>query len=255
MEKSRLYGYNAEAGVRQTAGSVTIPPGYFHLLGKEANMKKAVSFIMKDILKAGPGSGHLAAGIVVIEVLTGFFLSFLIEVNLGTDPCTFMNLVISSRLKISFGSWQLILNAALFAFVIVMSRFRYIGIGTLANMICIGYSADFSRWLWKMFLPSDIFSTYPGRIIFFVIGLVGFVLCCAVYMNYDMGLSPYDATPYIIHSLLKKVPFTAIRVLWDFGIIGIGCLLGGTPPVATLILAVALGPAVSFAGKLMKKSA
>ena len=31
-------------------------------------------------------------------VLMGIFLSFLINVSLGTDPCTFMNLTISRRL-------------------------------------------------------------------------------------------------------------------------------------------------------------
>ena len=44
----------------------------------------------------------------------GFFLSFLIKVNLGTDPCTFMNLTISRFLGISFGNWQLLLNSVLF---------------------------------------------------------------------------------------------------------------------------------------------
>lgn len=201
----------------------------------------------------GPGFAWTTFKIIIIEIVTGFFLSFLIDVNLGTDSCTFLNLTVSSLLGISFGTWQMILNVALFLFVIAMSRFRYIGVGTIANMICIGYSSDFSRWIWRRYLPSEWFSAYPGRIIFFIIGLVGFVLCCAIYMNYDTGLSPYDATPCIIRDLLKRVPFTVIRMCWDFGVIGIGCLLGGRPPVGALILSVVLGPTVSFVGRLMRK--
>lgn len=59
----------------------------------------------------------------------GFFLSFLINVNLGTDPCTFMNVTISSRLHILFGTWQLILNAILLVLVILYAR-NLIGPGT-----------------------------------------------------------------------------------------------------------------------------
>lgn len=219
----------------------------------ERKMKKLKSLILDDIFKVGPGFGRLAVNMIIVEVLTGFFLSFLINVNLGTDPCTFMNLIVTSKTGIRFGNWQLLLNVGLFVFVIAMSRFRYIGLGTIANMVCIGYSADFFRWVWSKFLPGTLFTTYPGRIIFFIIGLVGFVLCCAVYMNYDMGLAPYDATPCIIRDLLKRVPFVVVRMCWDFGIIGIGCLLGGRPPVGTLILAVVLGPTVGFVGRLMKR--
>lgn len=216
-------------------------------------MKKIWHLIKNDIFKVGPGFGRITLNIIIIEIMTGFFLSFLINVNLGTDPCTFMNLTISSGLGISFGTWQLTLNVALFIFVIAMSRFRYIGIGTIANMICIGYSSDFCRWIWRKLIPETMFSELPGRIIFFLIGLIGFILCCAIYMNYDTGLSPYDAIPCIIRDLLKRVPFAAVRMCWDFGIIGVGCLLGGVPPIGTLILAVLLGPTVSFIGRLMKK--
>ena len=39
--------------------------------------------------------------LMLIGVLCmGFFLSFLIEVNLGTDPCTFMNVAISRKFGI-----------------------------------------------------------------------------------------------------------------------------------------------------------
>lgn len=196
---------------------------------------------------------HAAVRIVLIEILTGFFLSFLIEVNLGTDPCTFMNLEIARVLKLSFGTWQLVLNAVLFVVVVAVSRLRYIGVGTIANMVCIGYSSDFCRWIWRQLLPRSLFTAYPGKILFFVMGLAGFILCCAVYMNYDMGLAPYDATPCLISGYLSRVPFPVIRMCWDFGVIGIGCLFGGKPPVGTLILAIFLGPAVSLVGRFMHR--
>ena len=40
----------------------------------------------------------------------GFFLSFLILCDLGTDPATFMNRSGAARVGLSFGTWQLIVN-------------------------------------------------------------------------------------------------------------------------------------------------
>lgn len=217
-------------------------------------MKKVQSLILNDFLKVSPGFGRRTVNICIVEIFTGFFLSFLIEVNYGTDPCTFLNLNLSARTGISFGSCQVLVNVILFVLVIALTRFQYMGVGTLANMFLIGYSSDFFRWLWGTTLRDDFFTSYPERIIFFIVGLIGFILCCAVYMNFGMGMVPYDATPCIIQNHLKKIPPTLIRMCWDFGMIGIGCLLGGTPPLGTIILAVALGPTISSVGKLMKKS-
>ena len=80
----------------------------------------------------------------------GFVLSFLIEVDMGTDPCSFMNVSISERLPISFGTWQLICNILLFIPQILWGR-KYIGPGTVFNMVFIGYIADFFRWIFNGF--------------------------------------------------------------------------------------------------------
>ena len=91
-------------------------------------------------------------------ILMGFCLSFLIRINLGTDPCSAMNLGIANKLGISFGNWQVILNAILFLFVISFDRSQ-IGWGTLANMILVGYSVDFFSWLFNQLLPENAFSS------------------------------------------------------------------------------------------------
>ena len=42
--------------------------------------------------------------VVVAVIMMGFALSFLILVNMGTDPCTMMNRAISAKLGMSFGN-------------------------------------------------------------------------------------------------------------------------------------------------------
>lgn len=86
--------------------------------------------------------------VVVAVIVMGFALSWLVLVDMGTDPCTLMNLTISSRLGISLGNWQALFNSILFIIVIWKGR-EHIGFGTLANMFLVGYSLDFFSWLWR----------------------------------------------------------------------------------------------------------
>lgn len=186
-------------------------------------------------------------------LLQGFFLSFLIKVNLGTDPYTFMNVSIAERIGWTFGNWQLAINALLLVFVLLTSRLRYLGFGTLANMVLIGYTADFGCFLWNRLLPASVFTQASTRIPIFTVTLVGFLVSAAVYMNAGMGLSPYDAPPCILHEHAGKVPYFIIRIIWDYGAILVGLLAGGTPTVSNLIMAVALGPIITLIGKAMRK--
>ena len=182
----------------------------------------------------------------------GFFVSFLIEVDLGTDPFTFMNVVLAERLGISFGTWELIFNAALFIPVLIWGR-KYIGPGTVMNMVCIGYIADLCRFIWARTIPESWFRELPGRGVVFALALIGFVIAAAVYMNADAGLSPYDAVPQLIHRLLKFIPFFLLRIVYDGTAVVVGMLCGSMPNIGHILMVLLLGPAITMVGKLMKK--
>ena len=185
--------------------------------------------------------------------LMGFFLSFLIKVDLGTDPCTFMNLTLSRYFGISFGNWQLLLNSVLFIIVILFGR-KFIGFVTIANMVFIGYIADFFVWLWNRTLPEYLFTVFPYRAVVFVIALLLFIISVSFYINANMGVSPYDAMPQIVSErVLKKVPFAIIRICYDFLVILIGILFGGKPNIGIVLMALFLGPIITVVGKFLNK--
>lgn len=185
--------------------------------------------------------------------LMGFFLSFLIKVDLGTDPCTFMNLTISRKLGILFGTWQLALNAVLFVIVILFGK-KCIGFGTIANMVFIGYIADFFGWLWDKTIPERYFTEFPSRAVIFALALLLFIISVSFYINADMGVSPYDAMPQIISDrVLTKVPYYIIRIGYDFFVIVIGVMFGGTPNIGIILMALFLGPIISVVGKFLGK--
>ncbi len=193
----------------------------------------------------------MAVGILFM----GFFLSFLIPVNYGLDPYSFMNLSVSEALGISFGTYQLLFNLLLFAIVLWKGR-ELIGLGTLVNMVCIGYVTDFFRWVWsktplQLYFDDPRVVTLP-KVLIFVIAIAGFVFSAAAYMNAGVGLSPYDAIPKILHGRFSGMPFALLRILYDYAAVLIGVLFGRVPPVGVLVMGVALGPVISLVGKLLE---
>ena len=188
--------------------------------------------------------------------LLGFCLSFLLRVNFGTDPCSFMNLTISRRLGILFGTVQVLLNAFLLIFVLIWGR-SYIGLGSLANMCLTGYIADFFGWIWDNVLPANIFTDITPRIIIFAPAFCLFVLGGALYTNADMGVAPYDAIPLMIkRDILKKAPFFLIRMSYDFLVLLIGILLGGSaylPVLGAVLMVLLLGPVIQVVGGFLRK--
>ncbi|MCR5100063.1 MAG: hypothetical protein K6B41_01760 [Butyrivibrio sp.] len=210
-----------------------------------------VKTYIKDYFTA-PGFKKKFLIMIIGVFFMGFFLSFLINCNYGTDPCTFMNLTISRRLGVLLGTWQALLNIVLIV-IVIWRKPGIIGPGTIANMFLIGYIADFFCFLWSKVIPASAFTNIPSRIIIFAVALAGFIISCSLYMNADMGVAPYDGIPVIINEqIFPKVPFKYIRIIFDLSVIVIGCLAGGTPNPGILIMAFALGPTISVVGKFLK---
>ena len=151
----------------------------------------------------------------------GFCLSWLVLCDMGTDPCTMMNLAISDKLGMAIGDWQALMNIVLLIFVIIFGG-RNLGFGTLANMFLVGYSLQFFSWLWGIVLPAGVvtdgvFTSMTVRICVLFPSLICFIFAAALYMDVDLGTAPYDAVPYIIWNALKKkassIPFRFVRML------------------------------------------
>lgn len=183
--------------------------------------------------------------VIAAVILMGLSLSFLIRLNFGTDPCSAMNLGISRHLHLSFGTWLVLFNIILFILVIVFDRSQ-LGWGTLVNMLLVGYSADFFKWLFNLILPDNAFDSLGIRIIVLIPSLFVFIVAAAVYMAVDLGSAPYDAIVFIIASKLKKIPFRLIRIAWDMTACLIGFLLGSTIGVVTVLIAFLLGPVIAW---------
>jgi len=193
---------------------------------------------------------------LVSVTLMGFSVSLLVLTDMGTDPCSAMNYGVSSKIHMSFGTYQLLLNLVLLVFVLIFNH-PLIGAGTIGNMVLVGYSADFFSYIWHniVYIPDNLpLGTRAGIL---VPALIVFVTAAACYMNSGQGMAPYDAIPFIINAKLKdtygKDNFKIVRLLFDLFAMLVGVATGGEAGIITVLMVVSLGPVIAYTGNLFKK--
>lgn len=201
---------------------------------------------------------------VVLMLIGVFFMGvgvhFLNRTNLGPDPFSALNYGLSAKAGLSFGTFQLLFNAVLFLIVLCKDR-KLFGLGTIGNMVIVGYSADFTGWVVDKlgFFPSAEELTTGMKLGIMVPTLVLFLFAAALYMNCGLGTSPYDALPLLLHKGMEKaakkeIPYKFVRMLYDGIATVAACLVGGTVGIVTVLMVFTLGPCVDFVSGLVKKS-
>ncbi|MBP3524697.1 MAG: hypothetical protein J6M56_14195 [Clostridia bacterium] len=179
----------------------------------------------------------------VAVTLMGFGVAMFNLLGFGADPCTVMNMGLSRVLGIPFGTLQLLVNCVLILIVIRYDVGR-IGLGTLANMVLVGYVAQFCMAVIDR-IPALAGLTLTARLIIFVPTLLLFLVAASTYMCVDMGVAPYDAIPQIISARMNW-PFRLVRMAWDFVMMLGGYLLGSVVGLVTIGITLFLGPLVAW---------
>ncbi len=170
----------------------------------------------------------------------------------GVDPFTCMNLGVSKFIHMQFGTWQLIVNIILLVLVFFTVR-HCIGLGTVVNMVCVGYIADFLCWVMEDIVHLQM--NWGLRVLMLAIGLLFASSGAAMYMVAEMGIAPYDSVAFIIEKFTNgKIPFQYGRVCSDVVVmlIGIGfCAASGNSiwmvvGLGTLLNSMFNGPLIQF---------
>ena len=191
--------------------------------------------------------------ITLISVLfMGITLSILKIINWGMDSFSHMNVSIANTIGWSLGNWQILLNVLMFIPVIIWGR-KQIGIGTVFNMVLIGYTVDFCTWIWDMLNVASWLNHIVVRVIVMLITVVVFVIAAATYMSSELGTAPFDALPMMISEKLPKVPFEVVRFVWDLIAVLIGFVLSGKVGIVTILMVLFLGQTVELVRKKMMR--
>lgn len=185
-------------------------------------------------------------GMLIAVTLMGFSLSLLMVADLGIDAYSNMIRGFSYLIGWSYGTCNLVFLALLLVIVFFWDK-RMIGLGTIGNMVVCGYACDFFSWVWMQVPLLANPMSLPGRLLLMTGALAVMVIAVTAYMSAGMGMSAFDALPFLIARRFPRLQFRFVRMGWDLTALVIGWVLGSAPGVLTVLLALLLGP---VAGKL-----
>ena len=191
---------------------------------------------------------------LISVIFMGISLSVLNIIDWGMDPFTYMNVSISGKIGWTLGNWQILLNVLMFIPVIIWGR-KHIGIGTVFNMVLVGYTVDFCMWIWGKVGLAKYLENTVVYIIAMIIMVAVFIVSAATYMAADLGTAPYDALSMMISEKLPKVSFTVVRLLWDVITVVIGFIFSGKLGVVTVLMVLFLGKTVEIVREKLFKRA
>ena len=174
-------------------------------------------------------------------LLMGFGISLFSFSDMGVDPFTSMNMAISGKIGISFGFYQMCINCVILIAIAFLGR-RLIGVGTVVNMVGVGYICEFFTSLYNMYLPAE--KNFAVRLVLMLLGVIFLSLAASMYFTSNLGVAPYDATGFVLDDR-TKIKFKWCRVITDL----VCTAFGGPVGIGTVVTAFMMGPVVTFFNK------
>ncbi|MTD38907.1 hypothetical protein GIX45_09720 [Erwinia sp. CPCC 100877] len=165
--------------------------------------------------------------------------------QVGLDPYTAANIGIGETLGLSLGVYQLIVNIIILILVFIFGR-KYIGIGTIINMVLTGFFIDFYTGLFDTFFTVKM--TIILQVVFLIVGIIIFTFGASFYMSAKLGNAPYDAIAPIIVDYTKS-QYRLVRIAQDIFFVILAFIFGGPVGVGTVINAFFTGPLIDFWNK------
>lgn len=182
-------------------------------------------------------------------LLMGFAVSVFSYSGMGVDPFTALNMSISAKLGISFGFLQMCVNGVVLVLV-ALTADRLINVGTIVNMVGVGYVCEFFTSIYNQFLPKE--NPFAVRLVLMALGVFLLSLSASLYFNCNVGVSPYDALGFVMEEK-TKLKYRWCRVVTDLFCTGVAFLLGGPIGIGTVVTAFFMGPVISFCDKSISK--
>lgn len=191
--------------------------------------------------------------VILGNIIIGVGAGLLCVSGMGNDPFNASTLAISTGFGMAVGNYQLLLNVVLLVIQLIFGR-KYIGFGTIINMVAVGYVLQFTTWVvGDVFGVTRNFPIYVGiAIMALAILVISFGL--SMYQCADLGVAPFDFLSLGMTEHLP-IPYRINRIITDFSCVLVillalvtgfiqlkDCHLG----VATIIVAFCLGPFIDF---------
>jgi uncharacterized membrane protein YczE len=174
--------------------------------------------------------------------LFGVGEALLIASALGNSPWTVLGEGVSRQTPLSIGESTILISITVMLLWIPLRQRP--GIGTVANAIVIGVSIDVTLAMIGRHHPTAV------NVVFLVLGVAVVAVGSALYLGAYLGPGPRDGLMTGIHRRTGH-PIAAIRATLEIAAAAAGFALGGTFGIGTVWFALAIGPAVAAALKLV----
>lgn len=202
-----------------------------------------ISAIMSELSLPALGSFpgrllRLYAGLA----LYGVGIGLQIESHLGGSPWDVFHQGLSIHMRLSIGTW-IILVGALVMLLWIPLRQRP-GIGTVSNVVFLGLFADAAMWL----APTP--EPLAARWAYLLLGVVATGAATGLYIGAGLGPGPRDGLMTGLSRLGLSI--RSARTIIEVTVLTIGWLLGGTVGLGTVVFALAIGPLSQFFMPLMR---
>ena len=187
-------------------------------------------------LRAGQTARRLPQLLVGL-VGYGAALMMLVQSGLGTASWSVLTDGTAKSLGISFG-WATNLISLLVLVAWIPLR-ELPGLGTLLNVVIVGFAADATAAVLPAPHGTVAELTYLG------VGLVALAFFDALYLGAQFGSGPRDG---IMTGLVRltRLPVAVVRTGIEVTVAGIGWALGGSLGAGTVLVALCMGPLVGW---------
>ncbi|MDE6155899.1 MAG: hypothetical protein K2F67_05625 [Eubacterium sp.] len=223
------------------------------------HMKSEAYGYMKDMFTQHNMVKRVVLSFISI-IIMGFGISLFSVSGFGVDPFTSMNMNVASTLGIGFGTYQLIVNAVILLYVIIVAHRGLVGVGTVFNMVGCGYSCEFFQSLIQPVVNEHYI--YAVRIPLLLIGIITLCFACSLFFTANIGVGPYDALGFMLSRGIK-LEHKWVRVITDVTVILIGLVISGglnaivsgnfnevkNIGIGTIITAFCMGPLINAFNK------
>lgn len=223
------------------------------------NIKSEAYGYLKDMF----AQHHMVKRIIlsfISIIVMGFGICLFSVSGFGVDPFTSMNMNIASTLGIGFGTYQLIVNAVILLYVIIVAHRGLVGVGTVFNMVGCGYSCEFFQNIFEPLVQNNY--TYAVRVPLLIAGIITLCFACSLFFTANVGVGPYDALGFMLSRGIK-LEHKWVRVITDLTVILIGLVVSGgltaifngnisgvkNIGIGTIITAFCMGPLINIFNK------
>jgi uncharacterized membrane protein YczE len=178
----------------------------------------------------------------VIQLLVGLFaygiaISLMVQAGIGVAPWDVLTQGISHQTGLDFGLLTNVIGGAvLLCWIPIRQR---PGLGTLANVLLIGPSAQLGLWI----VPQQRLLVF--QLLYYVAGLLLLAVATGLYIGARMGPGPRDGLMTGIHARTGW-KLWAIRTVIEVTVLLVGWALGGNFGPGTIAFALLIGPLVSI---------